>query len=323
MPFFLLLLLLLPGTVSAHEVLQDHMPFSRWLNAVRRDARGEGVSESVIEDALGGISPDEEVITLDGKQPESQLTLHRYLAKIVTDKRVRQGREMLARHRSLLERIGRKYHVQPRFVVALWGIETNYGGITGNFSTIDALATLAYEGRRTSFFRDELLDALAILQQERMSSANMTGSWAGAMGQCQFMPSTFLKYAVDYNHDGKRDIWNDDADAFASIANYLKSLGWNQRLGWGRAVKLPKHFNRGLTGVAQEKSLLAWRKLGVRKANGAPLPALDIPASLIFAGTGDDAAPYIVYGNYKVLLKWNRSRYFATAVGMLADRIGG
>lgn len=321
--FLVLFLLFSTATASAHQVLlQNNSSFDRWLDNVRRDARGQGISESVIDDALDGISPDEEVIRLDGKQPESRLTLQQYLDKIVTGKRVRQGREMLYKHGALLAGIGRKYHVQPRFIVALWGIETNYGKNTGGFSTIDALATLAYEGRRASFFRDELLAALTVLQQEHMDSDDMTGSWAGAMGQCQFMPSTFLKYAVDYNHDGKRNIWHNNGDAFASIANYLKSLGWDNHLGWGRPVKLPEHFNHRLADIAKEKTLKEWRALGVRKASGAPLPALNIPASLIFVGEGDDAVPYIIYGNYKALLKWNRSRYFATAVGMLADRIG-
>ncbi|MDE3061386.1 MAG: lytic murein transglycosylase, partial [Pseudomonadota bacterium] len=259
---FLFVMLLWPGVALAHEVMLQNSSggaFSQWLSGVKREARARGVSDAVIRDALDGISPNDRVITLDGKQPESRLTLDQYLDKIVTNKRVREGREMMRRHRALLTRIGRKYHVQPRFIVALWGIETNYGKITGGFSTVEALATLAYEGRRTQFFRSELLDALTVLQKEHMDSDNMTGSWAGAMGQCQFMPSTYLKYAVDYNHDGKRDIWHNNGDAFASIANYLKALGWDDRRGWGRPVRLPQHFNRRLADITKEKSLREWR----------------------------------------------------------------
>ena len=155
-----------------------------------------------------------------------------------------------------------------------------------------------------------------------MAAEDMKGSWAGALGQCQFMPSSFLKYAVDYDHDGKHDIWESKPDVFASIANYLKSSGWNNKEGWGRPVKMPKGFDTAKADIKTEKKLLEWNKMGVRKLDGKPLSSDDINASLILVGEGEDAVPYIIYGNYKVILKWNRSRYFATAVGTLADAIG-
>ena len=162
---------------------------------------------------------------------------------MVTGKRTEDGRKQFAANRALLKKIGKKYGVQPRFILALWAIETNYGKNTGGFQIVDALATLAYDGRRAGFFRNELIDALKILGQEHMPAADLKGSWAGALGQCQFMPDSYLKYAVDYDGDGKRDIWNTKADVFASIANYLKSSGWNDSVGWGRPVELPENFD--------------------------------------------------------------------------------
>ena len=297
-------------------------PFDRWLETLKSDALSDGISQETIDDALGGVTPIDRVIELDQKQPESLLTVDQYVANVVTKKRVSDGKRLLKENHTLLTKIGKKYGVQPRFIVALWGIETGYGKNTGGFHTIEALATLAYDGRRSDFFRGELMSALKILQVEEMASADMKGSWAGALGQCQFMPSSFLKYAVDYDGDGKRDIWGDKADVFASIANYLKTLGWNAKEGWGREVELPPGFDSSLADITRELPLSQWRKLGVRKADGKPLPALNTNASLAMVGKDDDAMPYIVYGNYKALLQWNRSRFFATAVGTLADRIG-
>lgn len=296
--------------------------FDAWLTDFKRDALAQGISQETLDDAFASTEPIDRVIELDGKQPESTMTLDRYMTNVVTPKRIKQGRELMAEHRTLLRKIGKEYGVQPRFIVALWGVETNFGSNTGGFQTIDALATLAYEGRRAQFFRDELIKALKILESEHMSASEMQGSWAGALGQCQFMPSSFLQYAVDYDKDGKRDIWNDDADVFASIANYLKSSGWNAEEGWGRPVKLPAGFDRTLADIKQSKPMHEWKKLGIRTENGHALPEKNLTTTLIFVGEGDDAVPYIIYGNYKVLLKWNRSRFFATAVGTLADAIG-
>jgi len=316
----------------AHEVLQhsdndasspSSSGFNSWLEQFKRDAEAKGIAPETLNEAFAAsAAPLDRVIELDHKQPESTLTLERYLANVVTDQRVKDGRKQFAANHTLLKKIGAKYGVQPRFIVALWGIETNFGAHTGGFQVIDALATLAYDGRRADFFRGELIDALRILQQEHMPAAELKGSWAGALGQCQFMPDSYLKYAVDYNHDGKRDIWNTKSDVFASIANYLKSSGWDNKFGWGRPVELPADFDRSLADIASEKTLAEWGKLGVRAASGSKLPAKNIKASLVFVGEGDDAVPYIIYSNYKVLLKWNRSRFFATAVGMLADRVG-
>lgn len=211
----------------AQEEEHNLQPFGLWLEELKKDALAQGISAKTLEEALADTAPIDRVIELDRTQPESTLTLEEYLEKVVTEARVQQGRELFAEHRELLKKIGGQYGVSPRYILALWGIETNYGGNTGNFSVIDALATLAYDGRRSEFFRDELLKALTIIDQDHIRAIDMDGSWAGAMGQCQFMPSSFLRFAVDYDGDGRRDIWNSPPDIFASIANYLHESGWN------------------------------------------------------------------------------------------------
>ncbi|HSK40595.1 MAG TPA: lytic murein transglycosylase, partial [Arenibaculum sp.] len=210
--------------------------FAAWVGDLRREAVGRGISTCVLDAALHGVAPLPRVIELDRKQPERTITFARYLDRVVTPARVRRGRALHAEHRALLEEIGHRYGVQPRFIVALWGIETDFGRNTGGFDVIAALATLAYDGRRSAYFRSELLDALEILEQGHVRPEAMKGSWAGAMGQCQFMPSSFRRYAVDADGDGRRDIWSTLPDVFASTANYLGQAGWNPRYTWGREV---------------------------------------------------------------------------------------
>jgi membrane-bound lytic murein transglycosylase B len=311
--------LLVPA--MAQEKPDNTQPFDQWLSDFKRDALAQGISQQTLDKAFADTAPIDTIIRLDKKQPENKLTLKEYLARVLTDKRIEHGQEAYDEDRELLTRIGNEYGVQPRFIAALWGIETDFGRNTGDFVITDALATLAYDGRRSEFFRGELIDALKILEAENMSAEEMYGSWAGAMGQCQFMPSTFLKHAVDEDKDGRRDVWDNKEDFLASIANYLKSLGWKKDQGWGRPVKLPKGFDMSLADIKKEKSLPKWKKLGVKKADGSPLPDEDISASLILVGEGPHAAPYIIYSNYKALLQWNRSRFFATSVGMLADSL--
>lgn len=321
-PYLFLLCLISSPALAQVEVPLNPKPFGLWLEELKQEAIKDGISQATLDDAFVETAPIERIVTLDRKQPESTLTLQQYLTNVVTPKRIAQGRKMLAENHELLAEVGKKYGVQPRFIVALWGIETGFGANMGGFEEVDALATLAYDGRRAEFFRGELIKALHILEQEHMQAIDMKGSWAGAMGQCQFMPTSFLKYAVDYDGDGKRDIWQNKGDVFASIANYLKSEGWSDATGWGRPVLLPAKFSDVQLDITQSKPIREWAHLGVRKADGKALPPQAIPASVIRVGEGDDAVPYMIYGNYKVLLKWNRSRYFATAVGMLADGIG-
>lgn len=306
--------------LAALSVTGHARGFDTWLAGLKEEAREMGISEPVLEAAFAEVAPIPRIIELDRSQPEFTLTFEEYLERVLPPRRVRMGRKQLAAHGPLLEAIGREYGVQPRFIVALWGIETDFGRITGGYPVIAALATLAHDGRRSAFFRGELLKALRILDQGHIDVAAMEGSWAGAMGQVQFMPSSFLDFAEDYDGDGRKDIWTTTADAFASAANYLARSGWNPEQTWGREVRLPADFDPALVGRDMGKDLQEWQALGVRRADGGDLPAVNIRASVVQPG-GADGPAYVVYNNYHVLLKWNRSDYFATTVGTLADRI--
>jgi len=301
---------------------QGAQDFGQWLTALRTEARQAGISDATLDAALTGIAPIPRIIELDRRQPEGRLTAAQYLERVAAPSRIEAGRARLAQNRPLLERIGAQYGVQPRFIVALWGIETDYGRNTGGFGVIEALATLAYDGRRSDFFRSELLSALRILDEGHIAVAAMQGSWAGAMGQSQFMPSSFLRYAVDENGDGRRDIWSTPADVFASIANYLARVGWKDDQTWGRPVRLPSGFDQALIDMDTVRPIGGWQALGVRRADGGDLPGRQLPASIV-QPDGPGTQAYMVYDNFKTTLKWNRSTYFALAVGRLADGMAG
>jgi membrane-bound lytic murein transglycosylase B len=292
--------------------------FYAFLFAVRRDATAQGIRLSTIERALRNAEFLSHVIELDRKQPERQLTFAEYLEKVVTADRMDNARRHLAENRVLLDGIWRRYYVDPRVIVALWGIESDFGKVMGDYAVVSALATLGYDGRRSTYFRGELISALRIIDQGHIGADNMKGSWAGAMGQCQFMPSTFLGYAVDYDGDGRRDIWNDRADVLASIANYLARLGWRGGEGWGREVMLPAGFDIRLSGLEVKRPLGEWSRLGVRGADGGPLAAREWEASLVMPD-GEGGPVFLVYDNFRTIMRWNKSTYFAAAVGYLAD----
>ncbi len=296
--------------------------FEGWLAALRKEALVAGISEATVNRALDDLQPIRRVMELDRDQPELKLTLEQYLQRVVPERRVRQGRRKLAENRALLADVSARYGVQPRFLVAFWGIETDFGRITGGYSVVAALATLAYDGRRGAYFRKELLDALHILDEGHIDVDGMIGSWAGAMGQAQFMPSTFRRYATDYDGDTKIDLWNNRGDVFASAANYLANSGWKGDQTWGRTVRLPADFDRGLISDNIQKPLSEWQALGVRRADGRDLPTRDLMASLV-QPDGPSGRAYVTYNNYRAILNWNRSDNFAIAVGTLADRIAG
>lgn len=316
-----------PQTAQAEAAPSlDAGAFRSWLVGFRQEAQREGISARTLDAAFAEVTLQPRVLELDRAQPERRLTFDEYRQRVLNEQRVRDGRAMYAQHRALLEEIGRAYGVQPRFIVALWGLETSYGRNTGGFEVIDSLATLAFEGRRADFFRGELLKALKIVDQGHIGVHEMRGSWAGAMGQNQFMPSSFLTFAVDQNRDGRIDIWRTLPDVFASAANYLAKEGWNADETWGRAVRAPRSLDARETGLNVKKSLQEWQALGVRAADGGPLPKADLQASLVFPGATPEnpkaGEAYLVYDNYRVIMRWNRSTYFATTVGILADRIG-
>lgn len=300
----------------------EEMPFGKWLQGVKAEAIEQGIRAETVNSALSGVQPIPRVIELDRRQPEFTLTFRQYMDRVVPAARVKKGRAKLSENRSLLEAVGRKYGVQPRFLVAFWGIETDFGRVTGGFPVIPALATLAHDGRRSAYFRTELFNALTIVDQGHIEASKMMGSWAGAMGQSQFMPSSFVSFAVDENSDGRKDIWNTKADVFASAANYLAKSGWKDDQTWGRRVTLPDNFDPSLASLKTRKRLSEWQKIGVRRADGSDLPKRDLMASIVFTeGPGSEA--YAVYDNFRAILKWNRSTFFAVAVGSLADRLKG
>jgi membrane-bound lytic murein transglycosylase B len=293
--------------------------FATWLADFKREAVEQGIRPETIEAAFDGIEPVQHVLDLDRRQPEATVTFAQYIKRVLTPERIAAGRRHLAENRALLAEIGGRYNVQPRFIVALWAVESGFGAVMGDFNVVAALATLAYDGRRGAFFRGELIAALKILDQGHIQPGELKGSWAGAMGQTQFMPSSFLRYAVDYSGTGRQDIWTDRADVFASIANYLKSGGWNGAVGWGRAVRLPRYFDAGGLDGQALKPVESWQALGVRRADGGALPGTGLEAGLVQPG-GPAGPTLMTYGNFRVIMKWNRSLYFATSVSYLADR---
>lgn len=298
--------------------------FSYWLQGFKQKALAQGLNGQFLDRALYGVEYLPRVIELDRKQPEHKITFAEYKKNIVSEKRVQDGRERLAQYRPILNRATQIFGVPPQYIVALWGIETNYGRITGGFDILSSLATLAYEGRRAAFFEKEFINALRILAGGHAGTNELTGSWAGAMGQCQFMPSSYLKYALDGDGDGTVNIWSSMPDVFASMANYLRTEGWDKNLRWGRAVIVPGNIPQNLYGREIKRPLSYWKKIGVRQADGRPLEnpsdATDPLASLV-APDGPGTASYLVYKNYDVIMHWNRSTYFATSVGLLADAI--
>ncbi len=301
--------------------------YDRWLESFKARAIAEGVSPRVLEDALAGVTPDDTVVALDNKQPEKKITFSRYLTNTISQRRINMGREMMQEHREVLARVSETYGVPAKYIIALWAIESDFGNNKGDFSVVQSLATLAYEGRRAEFFTKELIAALKIIEAENISPSELRGSWAGAMGNCQFMPSTYLRFAVDGNGDGHRDIWNSTEDTFASIAHYLQSLGWDRHQPWGRAVHVPADFRAAEANIKHGQSASYWRKRGLTYKNAInadgdrKIQRGKEKLYAIYPGTEDEGV-YLVSENFQALLQWNRSRYFATSVGKLADAIG-
>jgi len=306
--------------LQARSVRAAEVDFGTWLAGVRQEAVAQGLRPQSVTRALAGVHPIDRVLELDRHQPETTLTFEQYIDLVVSPQRLQQGRQKLAEHRALLEQVSRRYAVQPRFIVALWGIESNYGKGSGEFPEISALATLAYDGRRSTYFRKELMAAIKIVDQGWVRPEDMLGSWAGAMGQCQFMPSSFLRFAVSFNDDGRRDIWHRNEDIFASIANYLAQSGWHGDETWGRRVLLPTGFDASLAGLNNRKSPAEWQKLGIRALDGRDLVSREREASLILPD-GPDGAALLAFDNFRTTLKWNNSSFFAAAVGYLADGV--
>jgi len=313
----LLCILITPSPTLA----QKKKSFEAWLVDFKTEAAAKGISQATLQSTLSKVQYLPKVIELQKNQPEFKFTVEEYLIRVASDARVLRGREVLAEQRSLLEKMHERYGVPPHYLVALWGIETDFGRLTGGFPVLDAVATLAYGGSRSDFFRSELLYALRIIDRGHISADKMLGSWAGATGQLQFMPSTFYSYAVDYNGDGRIDIWSNLEDILASAANYLSRSGWVRDQPWGWEVTLPKDFDRTLAGLDNRKSLAEWEELGVSHLRGENVKNSSAWLGSIVAPDGQKGRAFMAMENYRVLYRWNRSHHFVVAVGVLADRI--
>ncbi len=317
-----LLLTLLFGRLALGAEAEPQIDFDQWLTELRLEARAAGISEATLDAALLGIAPLERVVELDRRQPEFTQTFWGYLDKRATPARIERGRALLVEHGALLDRIRERYNVQPRFLVAFWALESNFGDFTGKIPVVASLVTLAYDQRRSAFFRAQLLDALRILDAGHIAASRMNGSWAGAIGQLQFMPSTFIAYAKDGDSDSRIDLWASLPDVFASAANYLSAIGWHGDETWGREVRLPVGFDFNLAGLDRTMPIGQWQELGVRRADGRDLPQADIDGA-IMVPAGHDGPAFLVYDNFRAILVWNRSLNYALAVGYLADRLVG
>jgi len=320
--FTLLFAIILISACASIAEEMDERRFHGWLINFNTEAEAAGISNQTLYNFMRDAKYLPKVIELDRKQPDKIKSFDQYLRSSMSAKKIKMARNKYQENKQLLDKIGRQYGVQPRFIVALWGSESDFGRNQGAFSVLDSLATLAFEGRRADFFKSELINALKIVDKENISPENLKGSWAGAMGQTQFMPSSFLELAVDYDGDGQKDIWKNKADAFASIANYLSKNGWDKDATWGREVSLPEGFDANLLGKTIEKPLSEWKALGVKNLNGKPIAARkNLMASVVRVGDDDNARAFLIYPNYKILLKWNRSLYFASSIGLLSDKI--
>jgi len=306
--------------------------FTEWLEGVRTEAESRGIRREVVEEALANVEePMPVVLERDRAQAESVLSIESYLSRQITSRRVRTGREMTARYATTLDEVSKAYGVPVRIISGIWGMESNFGRFSGVRPAVAALATLAWDPRRANYFRGELFNALEILNRGDIDLARLKGSWAGAMGQPQFMPSSYLQFAQDFNGDGKRDIWTTPGDVFASIANYLKGHGWAKGQTWGREVSISKEDASRIAGTIERRAgscqatrnmtvalpLSKWQSLGVRSSGGGALPKTETQASLVSGTTRH----FLVYSNYDALLEYNCAHAYALSVALLGERI--
>lgn len=306
----------------ARAAAVDHRAYEKFVREFRTVARRHGIPGALYDRAFRGLTPDPEVIEKNDRQPEFVLPPSHYMALVVTDTRVTEGRRKLTEHAADLAGIERRYGVDRHVLVAIWGMETLYGALRGRRNVIRSLSTLGYKGRRTRFGRTQLLAALNILKAGDITIERMTGSWAGAMGHTQFIPSSYQAYAVDFTGDGRRDIWDTPQDALASTANYLRRNGWITGRPWGHEVVLPKHFDEGLAGRKQERTIRKWQRLGLRPADGKRFPYPEDRAYL-YAPAGPDGPAFLLRRNFRSIMRYNPAHKYALAIGHLADRLRG
>lgn len=328
------------GTPAAPAETAPVTPFNRtefeaFLGEVRAEALQKGIKQEVVRTALTGVEPIMRIIERDRNQAEFKLSFATYRDRVITQANVARGQRLRDDHQALLRQVAQRHGVQPRFVLAIWGIETRYGAVKADVPLVHSLATLAFDRRRSAYFRNELFAALTMLDRGYIDFPTMKGSWAGAMGQPQFMPSSYLSYAEDFDGDGKRDIWNNTGDVFASIANYLAKHGWNTNQTWGREVRISNDLQRRLPDLAREGrsgcraidqmtrdlSVEDWGRMGVRRADGGELPKAQQAGALV-QPDGPGGQTFLVYGNYRSILRYNCAHHYALTVSLLADRLG-
>lgn len=324
-----------PAGQVAEAAAFNRKEFDAFLAEVRGEALQKGIKAEVVNTALAGVEPVMRIIERDRNQAEFKLSFATYRDRVITPANISRGQKLRDDEQALLRQVAQRYGVQPRFVLAIWGIETRYGAVKADVPLFHSLATLAFDRRRSAYFRNELFAALTMLDRGYIDHGTMKGSWAGAMGQPQFMPSSYLAYAEDFDGDGKRDIWNNRADVFASIANYLAKAGWNTAQTWGREVKVPpalqgrmgefardgKSGCRAIDQMTKDLPIAEWEKLGVRRTDGGELPKAQISGALV-QPDGPGGASFLVYGNYRSVLRYNCAHHYALTVSLLADRLG-
>src|SRR5882672_2552461 len=296
--------------------------FQACLQNIQAEATRKGVPAQIADRAVQGLTPDQKVVDLDSRQPEFSLTYAKYVGASVTSERIVKGQQKMAQHRALLDALQAEYGVPPQYIMAFWGMETNYGSFMGDFRVVRSVATLGCMTKRQAFFSNETVQALRILATNHMTSPQMLGSWAGAMGNMQFMPSTFMKWGVDRDGNGRIDLWNSLPDSFASAANFLRGIGFKPGLPSSEEVFLPQGFPLDQADTTIEKPVRAWAAMGVKRAGNQPLPNVD-DLSSINLPAGWRGPAFILYPNFKAVMNWNRSTLYALAVAILAQQIAG
>lgn len=313
---------LIAGLLYSSLAMGRGEDFSKCIAGLQDKARAERLPAWIVDDVMAKLEPQPRVLELDKAQPEFTQTFADYLYRRVTPGRIERGRQLRRQYARFLSDLTAEYGVPGRYLIAFWGLETNFGGYLGTMPTLDSLATLACDQRRSSYFADELITALTLLNRESLSPRDMRGSWAGAMGQTQFMPSAYRKYAVDGDKDGHINLWKSERDALASAANFVANLGWKTGERWGREVVLPDNFPYGQSGLAIHRPISYWAGLGVTLPDKTRLPGADMEASILLPA-GHAGPAFLVYHNFNVIMKWNHSAFYGLAIGLLADRIAG
>jgi membrane-bound lytic murein transglycosylase B len=316
---FFIILILFVLAINTGVAATNALSWSDWVQGVRQEALTQGINAALFDKLFAEIpAPHPTVLHLQKTQPEKRITFLKYRSSRIDPLRIRLGKQEYRKHQVLLEQIGHTYHVDPCAITAIWGIETSYGHYMGDFSVIRALATLAYQSERSEYFRNELLIALHILNEGHITPEKFKGEWAGASGHPQFMPSSWRKYAIDYEQDGHKDIWGNKADALASLANYLKENGWQEGQPWAIEVQLPDNFAEENLGLKQIKTVDAWLNLGIKPLSSIPAGQSEILASIVKPNGGP---AFMVFNNFRVFMKYNNSVFYAGSVGYLADQI--